>query len=78
MKGGQEAGYQDREDHVAAGGWVGVRRERMGEQANEEEDCREPDVHHDEGDDEAAPFAQLHDSGGYHAGGGNRGCPAVA
>jgi hypothetical protein len=55
-----------------------VRRERVGEQANEEEDGRESDVQRDEGDHEAAPFAQLHGFGGDHAGGGNRGSPAVA
>jgi len=75
---GQEAGYQDYEDLVAAGGWIGARRERMGEQANEEKDRREPDVHQDESDHEAAPFAQLHDFGGDHAGGGDRRSAAVA
>ena len=73
-----KTGGEDREYLVAAGGRVGARCERMGEQADEEEDRGEPGGQRAEGDHEATPSAQLHDPGSDHARGGNRGSAAVA
>ena len=73
----QHPGHQARVDVVAAGRPVGMRRKRVEQQPDDEEDRRDPDGHQDQGDHEPATLPQLHEPGGDHAAGGDPGSPPV-
>ena len=70
-------GDKSRVDRVAAGRPVGLRVEGVSQQSHGEEEGGDADVHHDQGDHEPAPFAQLHELGCDHPPGGQRGSPMV-
>ena len=57
-----DAGYQGLKDVVPTSGSVGVRRDRVRNEAHREEDRRYPNVHGQQGNHEPAALAKFHES----------------